>query len=217
MVSHELKTPLTSLTAIIQVANAKLKNSADVFLAGAMETANVQVKRMSNMINGFLNISRLESAKLLIDKHEFSLDELIEDIVKETALTVSSHVIKFPSGNRIMVNADQDKIGSVITNLTSNAVKYSPKGKVIEVKCETIGDKVQVSVRDEGMGLKPQDKGKVFDRYFRVQSNHTQHISGFGIGLYLSAEIIHRHDGEIWVESESGVGSTFYFNLPVKG
>jgi PAS domain S-box-containing protein len=217
MVSHELKTPLTSLTAIIQVANAKLKNSTDVFLAGAMETANVQVKRMSNMINGFLNISRLESAKLLIDKHEFSLDKLIEDIVNETALTVSSHVIKFQPCNRLMINADQDKIGSVITNLISNAVKYSPKGKVITVKCEIIGDKAQVSVRDEGMGLKPQDKDKVFDRYFRVQSNHTQHISGFGIGLYLSAEIIHRHDGEIWVESESGVGSTFYFNLPVKG
>jgi PAS domain S-box-containing protein len=215
MVSHELKTPLTSLTAIIQVANSKLKNSEDAFLAGAMEKANIQVKRMSNMINGFLNISRLESAKLLIDKHEFNLDELINDIVKETALTVSSHVIKFQPCDHIVVNADQDKIGSVITNLISNAVKYSPKGKVIEVQCEIIGGKVQVSVQDEGMGLKPQDKDKVFDRYFRVESNHTQHISGFGIGLYLSAEIIHRHDGEIWVKSESGTGSTFYFSLPL--
>jgi PAS domain S-box-containing protein len=215
MVSHELKTPLTSLTAIIQVADTKLKNSDDTFLAGAMAKAKVQVKRMSNMVNGFLNVSRLESAKLLIDKHEFNLDELIEDIVKETALTVSSHLIEFQPCNRIMVNADHDKIGSVITNLISNAVKYSPKGKTIEVKCEIIGDKAQVSVRDEGMGLKPKDKDKVFDRYFRVESNHTQHISGFGIGLYLSAEIIHRHDGEIWLESESGVGSTFYFSLPV--
>jgi PAS domain S-box-containing protein len=215
MVSHELKTPLTSLTAIIQVANAKLKSSEDAFMAGAMEKANVQVKRMSNMINGFLNISRLESAKLLIEKHEFNLDELIEDIIKETGLTVSSHVIKFQACIRLMVNADKDKIGSVVTNLISNAVKYSPKGKVIEVKCEIVGDKVQVSVKDEGMGLKPQDKDKVFDRYFRVESNHTKHISGFGIGLYLSAEIIHRHDGKIWVESESGVGSTFYFSLPL--
>ena len=215
MVSHELKTPLTSLTAIVQVANAKLKNNEDSFLAGAMEKANVQVKRMSNMINGFLNISRLESSKLLIDKHEFILDDLIEDIAKETGLTVSSHSIVFHPCNPISVNADQDKIGSVITNLISNAVKYSPKGKLIEVKCENKGDKVQVSVKDEGMGLKPQDKDKVFDRYFRVESNHTQHISGFGIGLYLSAEIIHRHDGEIWVESETGKGSTFYFSLPL--
>jgi PAS domain S-box-containing protein len=215
MVSHELKTPLTSLTAIIQVANAKLKSSEDTFLTGAMEKANVQVKRMSNMINGFLNISRLESAKLLIEKHEFSLVELIEDVVKETRLTISSHIIKFQSHDNIIVNADQDKITSVVTNLVSNAVKYSPKGKVIEIKCEIIEGRAQVAVRDEGMGLKLQDQDKVFDRYFRVESNHTRHISGFGIGLYLSAEIIHRHDGEIWVESESGVGSTFYFNLPV--
>jgi len=216
MVSHELKTPLTSLTAIIQVANTKLKSSEDSFLSGAMEKANVQVKRMSSMINGFLNISRLESAKLLIDKQDFDLDELIDDIVKETALSVSSHVVKFQPCHGLLVHADQDKIGSVITNLISNAVKYSPKGKVIEVQCGVMEDKVQVSVRDEGMGLKPQDQEKVFDRYFRVESNHTQHISGFGIGLYLSAEIIHRHDGKIWVESESGKGSTFYFSLPLK-
>jgi PAS domain S-box-containing protein len=216
MVSHELKTPLTSLTAIIQIANTKLKSSQDSFLAEAMEKANIQVKRMSTMINGFLNVSRLESAKLLIDKKKFSLDELIEEVVKETAFTVSSHVMRFEPCNNILVNADRDKIGSVITNLISNAVKYSPKGKVVEVKCEVVGNDVQVSVKDEGIGLTSQDKERVFDRYFRVESNHTRHISGFGIGLYLSTEIILRHDGKIWVESESGAGATFYFSLPLK-
>jgi PAS domain S-box-containing protein len=215
MVSHELKTPLTSLTAIVQIASKKLKTSEDAFLAGAMEKAGLQVKRMSNMINGFLNVSRLESAKLIIDKHEFNLEQLIEETIKETELTVTSHVIKFEPCNPVMIQADHDKIGSVITNLISNAVKYSPKGKEIDIKCEVIGDRAQVSVKDEGMGLKPQDKDKVFERYYRVETNHTKHISGFGIGLYLSAEIIHRHDGEIWVESESGKGSTFYFSLPL--
>lgn len=215
MVSHELKTPLTSLTAIVQVANAKLKNSEDPFLSGAMGKATQQVKRMSTMINGFLNVSRLESAKLLIDKKAFDLNDLIEDVVKETALTVSTHVIKVEQCENIKVNADADKIGSVVTNLISNAVKYSPKGKTVEIKCEVVGDKVHVSVKDEGIGLSPEDKAKVFDRYFRVESSKTQHISGFGIGLYLSAEIIHRHNGEIWVDSEPGVGSTFYFSLPI--
>jgi signal transduction histidine kinase len=114
-----------------------------------------------------------------------------------------------------LIQADHDKIGSVITNLISNAVKYSPKGKEIDIKCEVIGNRAQVSVKDEGMGLKPQDREKVFERYYRVESGHTQQISGFGIGLYLSAEIIRRHGGEIWVESESGIGSTFYFSLPL--
>jgi len=74
---------------------------------------------------------------------------------------------------------------------------------------------VVFSVKDEGMGIKAHDIEKLFERYYRVSTNHTRHISGFGIGLYLSAEIIQRHDGRIWVESESGVGSTFYFSLPL--
>ena len=214
MVSHELKTPLTSLTAIIQVANLKLKDSDDRFLTGAMEKANLQVKRMSIMINGFLNISRLESAKLSIDKKPFDLDKLIDEIAGETRLTVSSHEIQLEHCDHVLVDADEDKIGSVITNLISNAVKYSPKGKLISLKCEVVGKHAQVSVRDEGMGLSPADQEKVFDRYFRVESGNN-HISGFGIGLYLSAEIIHGHDGKIWVQSEPGKGATFYFSLPL--
>ncbi|QEM05046.1 hypothetical protein DIU31_016555 [Mucilaginibacter rubeus] len=128
---------------------------------------------------------------------------------------MSSHIIKFDLCDHVMVSADQDKIGSVITNLISNAVKYSPKGKDVEIKCEVVDHWAQVSVKDKGIGLKPADQDKVFDRYYRVESSNTQHISGFGIGLYLSAEIVHRHEGEIWVKSESGHGSTFYFSLPL--
>jgi PAS domain S-box-containing protein len=215
MVSHELKTPLTSLNAIIQVANAKLKNSEDAFLSGAMNKANIQVKRMSGMINGFLNISRLESGKILIEKRRFDMQKIIQDVIDETNLTVSTHTINFTPGNLIEVYADPDKITSVISNLISNAIKYSPRGKHVEIKCELTNRGVIVSVKDEGLGIRPQDAEKIFDRYYRVESNHTQHISGFGIGLYLSAEIIKRHDGEIWVESESGIGSTFYFSLPI--
>jgi PAS domain S-box-containing protein len=215
MVSHELKTPLTSLTGLLQLANVKLKNSEDSFLPAAMEKANMQVKRMSNMINGFLNVSRLESGKIMIEKHDFNLEDLIDEVIKETEFTVSTHTIKFEPGKPVIVNADYDKISSVITNLISNAVKYSPNGKTIEIQCNLVDGAAQVSIRDEGMGINPYDKEKLFERYYRVENNNTQHISGFGIGLYLSSEIIHRHDGKIWVESESGVGSTFFFSLPL--
>lgn len=215
MASHELKTPLTSLSAIIQVAGLKLKHSQNTFLKDAMAKANTQVKRMNGLINGFLNISRLESGKIQIDKTDFELDKLLKEVISEHELTVSTHIIQLLVCDEVKLHADRDKIGSVISNLLSNAVKYSPKGKNITVQCRLLGSNVQVSVKDEGMGIKADDLPKVFDRYYRVQTSHTQHISGFGIGLYLSAEIIHRHGGDIWADSQSGVGSTFYFSLPL--
>jgi PAS domain S-box-containing protein len=215
MVSHELKTPLTSLSALLQVANRKLQDSPDKFLADAMEKSNIQVRRMTAMINGFLNISRLESGKIHIERQTFDLEILISDMISEARLTVSSHAIQFSSCGPLEVQADRDKIGSVISNFISNGVKYSPKGKNIEVACQMKDDQAIVSVKDEGMGIKPEDLGKIFDRYYRVETAHTRHIAGFGIGLYLSSEIIERHGGRVWAESESGVGSTFYFSLPL--
>lgn len=215
MVSHELKTPLTSLAAIIQVAQKKLAQSEDQFLSDAMEKANQQARRMASMINSFLNISRLEAGKLLIEKQPFDLGQLLQEILEETRLTVTSHIFSLKECTNLKVNADRDKIISVISNLISNAVKYSPKGRLIDISCKLNGNMmVTVSVKDEGMGIKPEDLSYIFDRYYRVETNHTRHISGFGIGLYLSAEIIKRHGGEIWAESELDKGSTFYFSLP---
>lgn len=215
MVSHELKTPLTSLTAIIQVAEAKLKDNPDSFLTGAMAKAGRQIKKMVNLVNGFLDISRLESGKMLIEKQDFNLNALLKEIIAENELNPSTHIIQLGICDQMWVYADRDKIGSVIANFLSNAIKYSPRGKRIEVECQHAGKFVQVSVKDEGMGIKAQDLPRVFDRYYRVETNHTRNISGFGIGLYLCAEIIKHHGGKIWVESESGVGSTFYFSLPL--
>lgn len=215
MVSHELKTPLTSLTAYVQMLLGKANDNEDEFISGALEKANIQVKKMSNMINGFLNISRLESGKMLIEKQSFELTQLIHEMIEEVKLIASTYLISLSVCDPLEIYADRDKIGSVISNLLSNAVKYSPKGKHIDIRCQKVGDRVKISITDEGMGIKPQDIDRLFDRYYRVESKHTTHISGFGIGLYLSAEIIHRHEGKIGVESQTGVGSTFWFTLPI--
>jgi two-component system sensor histidine kinase VicK len=215
MVSHELKTPLTSLSAYAQMLYNKARNNDDGFTLGALEKVNTQVKKMSTMINGFLNVSRLESGKIFLNKHDFALDELVDEMIDDARLTIASHDITFTHSEPIVLNADRDKIGSVISNLLSNAVKYSPRGKNIRVVCRLTNNMAQISVSDEGIGVKPQDIEKIFDRYYRVESSHTQTVSGFGIGLYLCAEIVQRHDGRIWVESQKGEGSTFYFTLPV--
>lgn len=215
IVSHELKTPLTSLTAYLQVLKSKLKAEADPFTTAALNKALAQVKKMGTMVNGFLNLSRLETGKIHIDKEHFRLDSLIEERIEDILLAISGYEITFAACEQVIVFADREKIGSVITNLLSNAVKYSPKGKKIELKCSQENGIVKVEIKDEGMGIKPHDLAHLFERFYRVESKHTHNISGFGIGLYLSAEIIERHQGKIWVESKSGIGSTFYFNLPI--
>lgn len=215
MASHELKTPLTSLMALVQVLQMKLKTGNDPFVSQALGKASMQAKKMGSLINGFLNVSRLESGKLEIFKQPFDLIDLINEQLEEITLTVSSHTFYFEAPLPIEVVADREKIGSVISNLLSNAVKYSPKGKRVDIDCTTTAEEITVSVHDEGMGIRPQDLPRIFDRYYRAGSEHTRHISGFGVGLYLSAEIIQRHDGRIWVESKKGVGSTFFFTLPL--
>lgn len=215
MVSHELKTPLTSLKGYVQMLHIKAKKQEDDFAINALGKVETQVNKMSAMINGFLNVTRLESGKIYLNEQEFKLDNLVQEVIEETTLTSGSHNIALVPCDSVTVYADMDKIEHVISNLLSNAVKYSPRGTPITVKCEVMGDEVQVSVSDEGVGIKPNDIEKLFERYYRVETSDSKHISGFGIGLYLSAEIVQRHNGKIWVESEFGKGSTFYFTLPV--
>lgn len=215
IVSHELKTPLTSLSAYVQMLHGKAVKTNDGFTAGALEKANKQVKKMTTLINGFLNVSRLEAGKIQIDKQLFDMAKLIKETEAEIETTISTHRIVFAPVNPTFVVADRDKIGQVINNFISNAVKYSPAGNKIDVACVQIDGRIQVSVKDQGMGVSITDMQHLFDRYYRVESSHMQTISGFGIGLYLCAEIIKRHDGKIWAKSDVGLGSTFYFSLPL--
>jgi two-component system sensor histidine kinase VicK len=215
MVSHELKTPLTSVMGYIQLLMNKAESSDDTFAQGVLKKTNVQVKKMSSMINGFLNLSRLESGKILIEKQHFEVDELVREIIEELRFTLSSHQIDLSLCESITVYADREKIGSVISNLLGNAIKYSPGGGHIKVTCAVKNDLLEISVEDDGIGINFNDLNRLFDRFYRVENQNTKHIAGFGIGLYLSAEIVHRHDGKIWATSEPGKGSIFYFNLPL--
>jgi two-component system CheB/CheR fusion protein len=215
MASHELRTPLTSLQAYVQMLTVRAKKAEDTFAVGALDKANVQVKKMGTLINGFLSASSFEAGKIYLNELPFELNALLVEIVEDMMLVNKSHNIAITSDSAIVVNADRDKIGQVITNFLSNAIKYSPKETNIEVSCKEHNGMVEVSITDEGLGIAPQDQEKLFDRYYRVESKQTQNISGFGLGLYLSAEIIQRHHGRVWVESAMGKGSTFYFSLPL--
>ncbi|MGY3052595.1 PAS domain S-box-containing protein [Pedobacter sp. UYEF25] len=215
MVSHELKTPLTSMGAFVQMLELRAKKQKDDFAINALERVMRQVKKMNAMISGFLDVSRLEVGKIYVDKQHFDLAKLVEEIKEESLAMIHSHEIVFAPVVYTLVDADRDKIGQVINNLISNAVKYSPKGSVINVACVNDAENALLSVKDQGIGVTELDQKKLFDRFYRVEGKEAATIAGFGIGLYLCSEIVLRHEGKIWIESKIGAGSTFKFSLPL--
>jgi K+-sensing histidine kinase KdpD len=215
IVSHELKTPLTALKAYVQMLNNWAKKQKDSFTIGTLSKVEKQVKKMLNMINSLLNLSGAEAGKIHLNKQEFGLEELISEVIEETMFITSSHNIVMVPCENIRINADRDKVEQVLVNLLSNAAKYSGNAQPIEISCALKDHNVTVSIRDHGLGISPQDIEKLFLPHYRVESKETEKIDGFGIGLYLCAEIVQRHHGKIWVESELGKGSTFKFTLPV--
>jgi len=217
MASHELKTPLTSIKAYLQLLSRKLAPSNDNFINSALHIANLQVNRMTDLIHGFLDLSKLEPGKLKLNLKEFQINELIEETISETILISPNHKIIYLPDEKITVVADREKIGQVISNFLSNAVKYSNKGTEINLCLKQQGGSVEVVVADQGFGIKAKDQERLFQRFYRVENARMKNISGFGIGLYLASEIIQRHKGKIWVESAENKGSTFYFSLPLPG
>jgi hypothetical protein len=217
MVSHELKTPLTSIQAYVQMLRLRASKQDDQIAVPALLQTEKQVKKMANMINGFLNVSRLESGNLHLFAKDFNINKLISAVINEVRLTVTSHKIVFVTDtDELTVQGDEDKMEHVISNLLSNAIKYSGEGAEIEIKTEKNDHNVIVSVKDSGIGIEDKNLEKLFSRFYRVEAKHTKYISGFGIGLYLCAEIIRLHKGNIWVESEIGEGSVFSFSIPLR-
>lgn len=215
MVSHELKTPLTSVKAYIQLMQRKFTKTEDEDVSKMLDKTDLQIKKMTSMINGFLDISRLESGKIQIIKEIFDLSLLLKEAEEESITTINSHHFIFSPINPVKINADRNKIGQVIHNLISNAVKYSPSESLIQISCTTDGEFAYVSVKDQGKGIKKEDALHIFDRYYRVESDDMHLIAGFGIGLYLCSEIISHHKGTISVESEIDKGSDFIISLPL--
>lgn len=215
MVSHELKTPLTSMKGYIQVLQMKAKKDNLDFANKALEGADRQIGKMTKMINGFLNVARLESGKIGMDFTKIELTKLVAEVVDEYVTTVNSHHLIQSYVNELFIIADGDKLGQVISNLISNAIKYSPNHTEISIGCFNEGQNAIFKITDKGMGISQNDIPKLFDRFYRVKNLKTATVAGFGIGLYLSAEIIERHNGKIWAESEIGKGASFYFSIPL--
>lgn len=215
MVSHELKTPLTSVKSYVQVLLERAKKDNDRFTVTALTRADVQTRKMTTMIHDFLSLARLQDGKISLRKEPFDLKQLIEEVASDTQFLTSNHSVELKDCKQVMVNADRDKIAQVIMNLLSNAIKYSPNGGTITMGCERKSENVKIYVKDEGIGISLTDQKRLFERFYRVQNAKIKTVSGFGIGLYLVSEILRYHHSNIEVESKEGVGSTFYFLLSI--
>lgn len=213
MASHELRTPLTSISAYLQLGKTLSAKLADERLQNVIERAGQQATKMTRLVTDLLDMSKLEAGKLKLDIAEYEISEMVSSTIEQLRPIMGRHEIQFDEGIQAKVSADREKIDQVLSNLLSNAIKYSPDGKKILVYIVPFEKSVRVCIKDEGLGISPEDQKFLFQRYFRSDSLDRT-ISGFGIGLYLCHEIIARHGGHIGVESVQGEGSTFYFDLP---
>ncbi|PRD48429.1 PAS domain-containing sensor histidine kinase [Sphingobacterium haloxyli] len=211
MVSHELKTPLTSILLYAQVLDKKSEKNQQIVAPEMVKKIEVQAKKMITMIGDFLSLTRLEEGKIHLRFDIFELFTLINEIVDDAALLNVSRRIKVVGDNPVKIYADRDKIGQVLTNLVSNALKYSPAGGEVTIGCERKNGKLKVFVSDQGIGISKAEQRNLFQRFYRANDEACRNISGFGIGLFLVSEILQYHGSEIHVESEKGRGSLFFF------
>lgn len=216
MISHELKTPLTSLKTYMQVMQKKIENQPEIneFIPIGLDKANRLVDKMVKLIHDFLDVSKIEAGKLSLIRTEFDLNELILEIIDDYAPLNTIHTITCQfHAEKLMVFADKEKITQVIANLLSNAIKYSPSGGNIIIATQKQNHKAFFSINDEGLGIDPLDQHQLFQRFFRSRRPKEKQISGFGIGLYLVSEILALHGSNIQVKSKVNKGSTFSFKL----
>jgi PAS domain S-box-containing protein len=213
--SHELKTPITSIKAYVQLLASTYQKTDDAFLKNALAKVENQVNKMSKLVVDFLNLSKIEADKVVLQKERFLLNELLDEAISDIQLVSPGYFISIEKpATPVWIEADREKIMQVLANLLNNAVKYSPDDKEIKLTLVQEGREAVVTIEDKGIGIRPGEQSRIFQRFYRSNPNNIK-VSGFGIGLYISAEIIRRHEGQIAVRENQGKGSCFYFRLPV--
>ena len=210
MASHELKTPLTIIKANLDVLLLIMEEDINsTFVRKILK----QVNTLDKLINDLLDISKIQSGKLELEPEDFDINILLKEIISDIQLTTQIQIIFNENNCKLPVHADKQRIGLVITNILTNAIKYSPDSKEIFVDAFVSDHKITVRIKDTGIGIPQEDLTNIFSRFYRVSGLGTK-FSGSGIGLYISSEIINRHGGKIWAESEINKGSAFYFAIP---
>ena len=214
IVSHELNTPLTTISAYGQLAEIMLEEKGDVETLGTIKRMRSQVDKLAILVQHLLDFTKTKTGKLIYNEEFFDFTELMKEVVHDMQKINSTHKIKNGLAKPVTLYGDKNKIGQVINNLISNAIKFSPKAASIVVDTLVQKDGIEFTVQDFGMGISTQHREEVFAQFYRVNQDSQSSFPGMGIGLYISSQIVARHGGKIWVESIIDKGSTFYTWLP---
>lgn len=212
MASHELKTPVTSLKVFNEILLMEAETKNNKAQLSMLKKMDKQINKLTRLIGDLLDVSKANSGELSYEFETINFNNFITETVNELQLT-TSHKLELQPGEKAIVVVDKNRIGQVITNLVSNAVKYSPYASKVTIYTEKSDHEITLCVCDHGIGIPVSEQSKLFTRFFRVSENN---YPGLGLGLYISNEIIRRHSGKMTYDSEEGKGSTFCFSIPLK-
>lgn len=208
--SHELKTPITSMKASLQILERMhLEAKAQNFIV----KANRQMNRLSVLVTDLLDVTSLQAGKMKFYMEDFCLNEMIDDVIEQHHQSQKTHLIVLNGNPDLNITGDRARLEQVVNNLLSNAIKYSPNADKVVVDISNDDTDITISVRDYGIGIPDDQIANVFDRFYRVEES-VQNFSGLGLGLYISSEIIKRHGGQIGASRNEDQGSTFWVKIP---
>jgi two-component system, sensor histidine kinase and response regulator len=210
--SHELKTPLASMKAYVQLLDRTLEK--DERIKGYLDRTLAQINKLNSLIVDLLDTSRIENGRLKFNESLFNFSKLLKESVEMISQIYPDYKIRVSGDSSVLVRGDETRLEQVILNYMTNAIKYSPDIRELELHSSVEDNFLVVSVKDFGIGIPKENQADVFRKFYRVEGS-AKRFQGLGVGLYICFEIIRRHNGKCWLESEAGKGSTFYFSLPV--
>ena len=214
-VSHELRTPLTTMRSYLEALADGAMDDAEL-APRFLNTAQTETERMIRLVNALLQLSKLDSTDYQLSTTWVDFGRYFHRVIDRFEMTKSRNVTfkRLIPEESIGVEIDEDKITQVLDNIISNALKYSPEGGQVTFKLQVIGPNIEVSVRDEGMGIPKENVSRIFERFYRVDKARSRKMGGTGLGLAIAKEMIEAHKGQIWASSEEGKGTTVFFTLP---
>ncbi|HEY1023818.1 MAG TPA: ATP-binding protein [Sphingobacteriaceae bacterium] len=215
IVSHELKTPVTSMKAYLQLLGRKIAIAPDDPAAEMFNKIEIQISRLVMLITDLLDVSKIEGGHLQLKIEKYNFHDLLAEVVADVQKTTATHQIVLSDNPHVTITGDPERTRQVIINLLTNAIKYSPDAGQVIVKATTRRRELTCSVQDFGIGIPLNKQKRIFDRFYRVSDDPNYAVTGIGMGLYISSEIIMRLGGRMWFESVPDEGSTFSFSIPV--